>query len=87
MNDMKYFLIKNVRTKVENQPDEVTCAMFVYNTEKEAEIAYHNEVAYGLSLPTLVLAYYAVTNERGNVYGGLSRLIDNTEQYEDHGVE
>ena len=82
MDDMKYCFSKNVRVKRENQPDEVTCAMFVYNTRTEAEIAFHTEVAYGLSLPTLVLAHYAVTNERGNVYGGLKRLIDNTEQYE-----
>lgn len=82
MDDMKYCFTKNVRITRDGQPDEVTCAMFVYNTRKEAEITFHNEVAYGLSLPNLVLAYYAVTNERGNVYGGLKRLIDNTEQYE-----
>ena len=88
MEDMKYCFSKNIRIKREGQDDEVTCAMFVYPTEKDAEIAFHNEVAYGLSLNNLVLAHYAVTNERGSIYGGLRRLIDNTEQYEiDNDVE
>lgn len=82
MDDMKYCFSKNVRVKRENQPDEVTCAMFIYPTMNEAEITYHNELAYGLSLNNLVLAHYAVTNERGNVVFGLERLVDNTEQYE-----
>ena len=83
MDDMRYFFEKNVRIKVEGQnDDEVTCIKSLYPSAKDAEVAFHNEVAYGLSLNTLVLAYYAVTNERGKVYLGLTRLIDNTENYE-----
>lgn len=80
MDDMKYCFSKNVRVKKgEGQPDEVTGALFVYDDFKDAEIAYHTEIAYGLSLNTLVLAHYAVTNERGNAIFGLERVIDNTE--------
>lgn len=83
MENMRYFMEKNIRIKREGQDDEVTCIKSMYPTAKDAEVAFHNEVAYGLSLDTLVLAYYAVTNERGNIYMGLQRLVDNTEQYED----
>lgn len=80
---MRYCFSKNVRVKKsEDQKDEVTCAMFVYEDFKDAEIAYHTEIAYGLSLKNLVLAHYAVTNERGNIVFGLERLIDNTEAIE-----
>ena len=80
MDDMKYCFSKNVRVKQgEGQPDEVTCAMFVYNSFDEAEITFHTEVAYGLSLSNLVLAHYQVTNERGNVVFDLQRTVDRTE--------
>jgi len=82
MDDMKYCFSKNVRVKRENQPDEVTCAMSVYDILKDAEIVFHNEVAYGLSLNNLVLAHYAVTNERGQIAFGLERTVDNSEYYE-----
>ena len=87
MDNMKYFFVKYVRVRREGQDDEVTCIKSVYPTEKDAEVAFHTEVAYGLGLDNLVLAYYAVTNERGNVYMGLKRLIDNTEQFENQDEE
>lgn len=80
MDDMKYCFSKNVRITQEGKPDEVTCEMFIYNDFNDAEIAYHNELAYGLSLKNLVLAHYQVTNERGNVVFGLQRTVDRTEK-------
>lgn len=53
--------------------------MFAYNNFNDAEIVYHSELAYGLSLPNLVRAHYLVTNERGNVMFGLQRTVDRTE--------
>lgn len=82
MDDMRYCFSKNVRVKKDVQDDEVTCAMFVYSDFNEAEITYHNELAYGLSLSNLVLAHYEVTNEKGVVLFGLERTIDNTEKFE-----
>lgn len=82
MDDMKYIFSKNVRVAQTGQDDEVTGALFIYGTMAEAEIAYHTELAYGLSLNNLVLAHYSVTNEKGNVMFGLERLIDNTELFE-----
>ena len=82
MDDMKYCFSKNVRVTKEGEPDEVTCAMFVYDDFNDAEIAYHNELSYGLSLKNLVLAHYSVTNERGVVTFGLERTVDRTENIE-----
>ena len=76
---MKYCFSKNVRIKKDGIEDEVSCDMFVYDDFNDAEIAYHNELAYGLSLNNLVLAHYQVTNERGNVVFGLQRTVDRTE--------
>lgn len=80
MDDMKYCFSKNVRITKEGEPDEVTCAMFVYDDFNDAEIAYHTEIAYGLALNNLVLAHYSVTNERGVATFGLERVIDRTEE-------
>ena len=41
MDNMKYCFNKNVRVKMDGQPDEVTCAMFVYDDFNAAEIAFH----------------------------------------------
>lgn len=62
--------------------DGVTTQSFVFDTEKEAEIKYHNEVLYGLQLDTLVLAYYVVQNEYGVKIGNLEKIIDNQEPVE-----
>jgi len=62
--------------------DDVTTQSFVYDTEKEAEIKYHNEVLYGLQLDTLELAYYVVQNEYGVKIGNLEKIIDNQEPVE-----
>ena len=80
MDGMKYFFSKNVRITKEGEPDEVTCEMFVYDDFNNAEIAYHNELSYGLSLKNLVLAHYSVTNERGSAMFGLERIVDRTEE-------
>jgi len=58
---------------------DTTTQSFVYNTEKEAEIKYHNEVLYGLQLDTLELAYYVVQNEYGVKIANLEKIIDNQE--------
>ena len=68
----KYFLEKNVR--LEN--GEVTCVKQDYASADEAEIAFHNEVAYGLANSDVILAHYDVVNEYGVKYAGLERLID-----------
>lgn len=68
----KYFFISNVRTG-----DEVSAQMLGYETAKEAEIKFHDEVSYGLKLDTITLAHYEVRNEYGVVYGGLVKTIDN----------
>lgn len=62
--------------------EEVTTQSFVYDTEKEAEIKYYNEVIYGLQLDTVVLAYYVVQNEYGVKIGNLEKIIDNQEPVE-----
>lgn len=62
--------------------EEVTTQSFVYDTEKEAEIKYYNEVLYGLQLDTVVLAYYVVQNEYGVKMGNLEKIIDNQEPVE-----
>ena len=68
----KYFLEKNVRLG----NGEVTCIKQDYATADEAEIAYHNEVAYGLANEDVILAHYDVVNEYGVKYAGLERTID-----------
>lgn len=78
---MRYFFLKNVRITKDDGTYEVTCEMFVYQTMNEAEINYHNELAYGLALTNLVLAHYSVVNEKGNVVFGLERTVDNSEKY------
>lgn len=68
----KYFLEKNVRLK----NGEVSCIKQDYATADEAEIAYHNEVAYGLANQDIILAHYDVVNEYGVKYEHLEKLID-----------
>ena len=62
--------------------EDVTTQSFVYDTEKEAEIKYYNEVLYGLQLDTVILAYYVVQNEYGVKMGNLEKIIDNQEPVE-----
>lgn len=60
----------------------VVPAMFVYNTAREAEIKYHDEVSYALQLNDVVLAHFKVVNEYGVVEGNLETTIDNQEPVE-----
>ena len=68
----KYLFISNVRTG-----DTVACQILSYDTEKEAEIKYHDEVSYGLKLDTITLAHYVVVNEYGVRVENLEKTIDN----------
>lgn len=73
MFESKYFFSSNVRTS----DGAVSAQMLAYNTAKEAEIKFHDEVSYGLKLDTIQLAHYTVTNEYGVVYENLTKTIDN----------
>lgn len=68
----KYFFVSNVRIG-----DNVTAQMLGYDTEKLAEIKYHEEVKYGLELDTITRAHYMVINEYGVKVGNLEKTIDN----------
>lgn len=68
----KYLFVSNVRIG-----DSVASSMLGYDTEREAEIKYHDEVSYGLKNTDIVLAHYMVMNEYGVISGGLEKIIDN----------
>lgn len=68
----KYFFIKSVRIG-----DDVAPQMLGFDTEREAEIKYHDEVSYGLKNADVTLAYYTVINEYGVKVGNLEKIIDN----------
>lgn len=68
----KFLFISNVRTG-----DNLASSMLGYDTEKEAEIKYHDEVSYGLKLDTITLAHYMVMNEYGVIVSNLEKIIDN----------
>ena len=68
----KYFFVSNVR-----KGDEVSAQMLGYDTEKESEIKFYDEVSYGLKLDTITLAHYEIRNEYGVVVDNLSKTIDN----------
>jgi hypothetical protein len=68
----KYLFVSNVRIG-----DSVASSMLGYDTEREAEIKYHDEVSYGLKNADIVLAHYMVMNEYGVISGGLEKIIDN----------
>jgi len=68
----KFLFISNVRTG-----DNLASTMLGYDTEKEAEIKYHDEVSYGLKLDTITLAHYMVMNEYGVIVSNLEKIIDN----------
>lgn len=68
----KFLFISNVRTG-----DNLASTMLGYDTEKEAEIKYHDEVSYGLKLDTITLAHYMVINEYGVIIDNLEKIIDN----------
>ena len=67
-----FLFISNVRTG-----DNLASSMLGYDTEKEAEIKYHDEVSYGLKLDTITLAHYMVINEYGVIIDNLEKIIDN----------
>lgn len=68
----KYLFVQNVRTG-----DTVASNMLGYDTEREAEIKYHDEVSYGLKNADITLAHYMVINEYGVLSNGLEKIIDN----------
>lgn len=67
---MKYFFVSIVKT------DTVAAQILGYDTLKEAEIKFHDEVSYGLKLDTIKTAFYEVKDECG-VNAGLSKFINN----------
>lgn len=75
----KFIFVSNIR----RTSTGVVPAMFVYNTAREAEIKYHDEVSYALQLNDVVLAHFKVVNEYGVVEGNLETTIDNQEPVED----
>ena len=68
----KYLFVSNVRTG-----ETLASQMIGYDTAKEAEIKYHDEVSYGLKLDSITLAHYMVINEYGVVIDNLEKTIDN----------
>lgn len=74
----KFIFVSNTR----RTSTGVVPAMFVYNTAREAEIKYHDEVSYALQLNDVVLAHFKVVNEYGVVEGNLETTIDNQEPVE-----
>lgn len=74
----KFIFVSNIR----RTSTGVVPAMFVYNTAREAEIKYHDEVSYALQLNDVVLAHFKVVNEYGVVEGNLETTIDNQEPVE-----
>lgn len=70
----KYLFISNVRTD-----QGLASQMLGYDTAKEAEITYHNEVSYGLGLDSIIIAHYEVVNEYGVIVDNLVKTIDNQE--------
>ena len=68
---MKYYFESIVQTS-----DSEAAQILGYNTEREAEIKFHDEVSYGLKLNNLVRAHYEVKTVDGNT---LFRDIKNTE--------
>ena len=72
----KYFFVSHVRT------DTVAAQILSYDNAKLAEIKYHEEVAYGLQLNTIVLAHYMVMNEYGVIVDNLVKTIDNQQPVE-----
>lgn len=78
----KYLFVSNVRTD-----QGLASQMLGYDTAKEAEIKYHDEVSYGLKLDTIILAHYMVINEYGVVIGNLEKTIDNQPPVEPEELE
>lgn len=68
----KYLFISNVRTE-----EGLASQILGYDTEKEAEIKFFDEVSYGLKSDGIILAHYIVVNEYGVKLGDLERIIDN----------
>ena len=68
----KYFFIQIVRTG-----ESVASEMLGYDTERAAEIKFHDEVSYGLKNNDVIFAYYTVINEYGVKVGNLEKIIDN----------
>ncbi len=69
----KYFFESNVRL----DDGSVATQQTAYDTLKDAEIKYHDEVSYGLKLNNIVLAHYKVTDEFGAVWNNLEKTINN----------
>lgn len=78
----KYFFVKTVRTN-----NDVSSQILAFDSAKEAEIKYHEEVAYGLGLDTIILAHYMVMNEYGVIYDNLEKNIDNQQPVEVEATE
>lgn len=78
----KFLFVQNVRTD-----QGLASQMLGYDTAKEAEIKYHEEVGHALQLDTIVLAHFMVMNEYGVVIDNLEKIIDNTPPIEPEELE
>lgn len=71
---MKHYFESIIKTN----DDVVTAQMLGYETLREAETKFHEDIAYGLKLDTIVTAYYAVRDEHGVEL--LNKFIDNGQE-------
>lgn len=78
----KYFFVQIVRTN-----NDVASSMLGYDTEREAEIKFHDEVSYGLKNNDIALAFYTVINEYGVRVSNLEKIIDNQQPVEVEATE
>lgn len=74
--DGKYLLVSNVRTNKEFNTDIKT-----FESVKNAEIEFYNEVTNSLQDDNIILAHYVVMNEYGVKQDNLERIIDNLSKF------
>lgn len=54
----------------------VTPQLLGYDTSKDAEIKFYDEVSYALKLDNLKSAHFEVHNEKGDIVDNLSKTIE-----------
>lgn len=69
----KFFFVSIVKT------DTIAAQILGYDSFKEAEIKFYDEVAYGLKLDTIKSAFYEVKDETG-INAGLTKYINNEKE-------
>lgn len=76
--DGEYLLISNVRT---NNKFNINTDIKTFESVKNAEIEFYNEVTTSLQDDSIILAHYVVTNEYGVKQNNLERIIDNLSKF------